>query len=378
MPFVVEVLKKHDRRYYAKERAMTMNPSADNAWENLLTVSGALKLAKPSLVIINCQFTGTHNEHTNVCCQNSCVRIGFKDSAGNQYNVGSYGKRTYNTTETWTYDFQGFAFLPAETYDLLVDIAAYDYSYVKNLGFNRLYVSSADLEDLAAITQRIKTETVAAKSRKLLETVNIDIPIRNSVIGPINKAMLFIFMGVDAKWWYGDGAASDWIGFQFGIDGAWIAVSKREMTTYMELTKTFHWAQYWTLVDAGKTHNISFRFSNGTDSSQTATAHYGVIACPWLIPQDDWYELIDIEVPVGSTIYGVVEDFFDRSRAKYAAIRSTNLMNGQQSITEFTQDPGEPKPLQFNYTPEWYETEIKLGLKGLWNCLSRLACDLRG
>jgi len=42
--------------------------------------------------------------------------------------------------------------------------------------------------------------------------------------------------------------------------------------------------------------------------------------------------LIDIEVPVGSTIYGAVEDFFKAAQAKYAAIRSVNVQNGVQNV----------------------------------------------
>jgi hypothetical protein len=189
--------------------------------------------------------------------------------------------------------------------------------------------------------------------------------------------MLFVFIGEDGKDWYGDGAASNWTGFQIAVDGVWIGTPSAKFDGLVEDTAAFHWAQYWCLIDSNISHTVKFRLSNGQSTAQTRTFHCGVIACPWIFPSDSYYDLIDIEVPVGSTIYGAVEDFFKAAQAKYAAIRSVNVQNGTQNVTEFSA-AASASPLNFNYTPEWYETEIRLAVKGWGNCLSRLACDLRG
>ena len=102
MPFVVEVLKQHDRQPYTLPSGVKANPSANSTWQNILNAAGVLKLVKTSLVTIRAQITATHSQDTNVCCQNSCVRISFVDSTGKRYSVGGYGWRTYNTTATYT------------------------------------------------------------------------------------------------------------------------------------------------------------------------------------------------------------------------------------------------------------------------------------
>ena len=379
MPFVVEVLKQHDKEIYRNETQTTRNAGADSTWGNLLTVNEALKLSKPSLVIVKCQFYAKHSQHTNVCCQESCIRIGFKNTAtGEAYYCGSYGWSTYNTTGEYTYDFQGFIVLDAGTYDLIVDTSEYDCSYVGPEGFNNLYVGTVDLADLFKIINQKETHTVNSGARLEFGEVTIPPLTRTTSIGPLKNATVFIFIGVENKWWYGDCASSNCIGFQAYLDGEWITSPTRKFTSETYNTAAFHWAQIYKVIDPNVSHTVKFRFSNGTSSSQTATAHYGIIACPWIIPQDNYYNLINIEVPVGSTIYGAIEDMFMPANSKYAAIRSTNVINGEQNVSEFSQNPGETSPLNFNYTPEWYETEIKLGVKGLWNCVSRLAVDLRG
>jgi hypothetical protein len=218
--------------------------------------------------------------------------------------------------------------------------------------------------------------TAGAYSRTEFGQQTIPLLERTTLIGPLKYAMLFIFLGVEAKDWYGDGAASNYVGFQIYRDGVWEAPTAK-CDSQVENTAAFHWAQHWSLINARMTHTVKFRLSNGTSSSVTRRFHYGIIACPWIFPLNVYYDLIDIEVPVGSTIYMAIEDFFKTSQAKYAAIRSMNVQNGEQIVTEFSQ-AASANPLNFNYTPEWYETEIKLAVKGWGNCLSRIACDLRG
>jgi hypothetical protein len=377
MPFVVEVLKSHDSQPYTLPSGVKANPSANSTWQNILNAAGVLKLVKTSLVTIRAQITASHSENTNVCCQNSCVRISFVNSAGTRYSVGGYGWRTYNTTATYTYDFYGFAVLPAETYDIVIDISAYDYAHVTNVGVNLLYIGVVDIADLWKVANWSQTVTAAARSRVEFGAQTISPLARTTVIGPLKKAMLFVFIGVDGINWYGDGAASNFAGFQIAVDGVWINTPSAKFDGLSEDTAGFHWAQYWCLIDPNVSHTVKFRLSNGTSSSVTRTFHCGVIACPWIFPSDSYYDLIDIEVPVGSTIYGAVEDFFKAAQAKYAAIRSVNVQNGVQNVTEFSA-AASASPLSFNYTPEWYETAITLAVKGWGNCLSRLACDLRG
>jgi len=380
MPFVVEILKQHDVRALAYTTQRIRAPSANNTWTNVATWSYLLKLAKTSLVVVKSQIVGSLSQDTNVCCQNVSVRVRFVDSAGNSYPVGGYNWRTYNTTATYTFDFQGFAVLPAGTYSLYIDVNGYDIGYVKG-GINDIYVGVIDLVDLFKTPNFQQTVTTDAGQRTNFGQVNIPALTtkRKTVIGPTkHAAMIFIFIGCESNLGYGDGASSNYLGFQIYLDGSWIDTPSRQSTACVECTNPLHWAQHYVLIDPTQPHTVLFRQSNGTSSSQTTTYYCGVIACPWIFPQDTYYDLIDIEVPVGSTIYGAVEDLFMPSNKKYAAVRSVNAMNGAQNVAEFTQDPGQAAPLNFNYTPEWYETEITLAVKGTWNCLSRLAADLRG
>ena len=377
MPFVVEVLKSHDLQPYANPTGVNANPSANSTWQNILNAASAFKLVKTSLITVRAQITVTHNQDTNVCCQNSSVRLAFVDSTGKRYNVGGYGWRTYNTTATYTYDFFGFAVLPPETYNVVVDISAYDYGYVKSVGVNLLYIGVVDIADLWKVPNWSQSVTAANGARVEFGAQTIPPLARNTVIGPLKKAMLFVFCGVDGRYWYGDGAASNFAGFQIAVDGVWITPTAQGPSSNSEDTASFYWAQYWCWIDPNVSHQVKFRISNGSGSSKTITCHCGVIACPWIFPSDDYADLIDIEVPVGSTIYGAIEDFFKASQAKYAAVRSVNVQNGTQNVQEFSQ-AASGNPLNFSYAPEWYETEIRLAVKGFGNCLSRLACDLRG
>jgi hypothetical protein len=232
------------------------------------------------------------------------------------------------------------------------------------------------LADLWKVANWSQSVTAGAYSRAEFGAQTISPLARTTLIGPLKRAMLFVFIGEDGKDWYGDGAASNFTGFQIAVDGVWVTPTAK-FDGLVEDTAAFHWAQYWCLIDPTVSHQVKFRLSNGQSTAQTRTFHCGVIACPWIFPQDSYYDLIDIEVPVGSTIYGAMEDFFKTAQAKYAAITSVNVQNGVQNVQEFSA-AASANPLSFNYTPEWYETEIRLAVKGFGNCLSRIACDLRG
>lgn len=373
MPFVVEVLKSHDKLVFKDTTQTTKEPGSNDSWVDVKTEAGLLDLAKPSLVVIQSQFVTTFSSHTNEV-QECNVRLGVGPSDGMLWHGGKHWKN-YNEPGTYTFDFQGFAVLPAGLHDLLVQVKVLDAGYVEG-GYNTLRLGVVELEDLFK-KQSWKEEDVMTQHghRTTFGTTTVPKLSRNCVMGPIRKALLFVFLGVDDSLIAGDGASSNFCGFRILVDGE-EQHSRSNSTKYS--IHGFNWAQCFIPVDAQIPHEVKFQQSNGSGSTCTNDYFCGVIACPWMFPSSEWENIVDIEVPVESTVYGTAEDLFDVEQAKDIAVRSKNVLNGEQSVQSFHQDAGSTDPLHFNYTPEWYETAIKLGVKGLWNCLSRLGVDLRG
>jgi hypothetical protein len=274
------------------------------------------------------------------------------------YALGGANFRLANTgsTVTQTFQFQGFAYLPAGTYTVFVDVNVYDAGYV-TAGFDSLYIGHAQLSDTQGTTGLVNLSSGGSS------TILTSNPItRRTVMGPINKVAALFMVGVHV---------ANTTAFQGLVDGAEPSTG-RTVTQCVENGQAFTWKQYWVYLDPSAQHTFAVKQSTGAAQD----VYYALIVCPWVVASTDFTPIIVVDVPGQSTLYGVIEDMFDRGLAKDAVIIKQQVIDGLTTVASWSQAASQ-NPLVFNYTLEMFTSQIFLAVKNLWTCLSALGVDFR-
>jgi hypothetical protein len=269
---------------------------------------------------------------------------------------GANFRNTSGSAVTQTFQFQGFAYLPAGTYTVFVDANVYDAGYV-TAGFDSLYVGHAQFSDTQGTTGVVNLSSGGSS------TILTSNPItRRTVMGPINKVAALFMVGVHV---------ANTTAFQGLVDGAEPSTG-RTVTQCVENGQAFTWKQYWVYLDPSAQHTFAVKQSTGAAQD----VYYALIVCPWVVASTDFTNVISVDVPGQSTLYAVVEDMFDRGLAKDVAVVKQQVIDGFITVASSSQAASQ-SPLVFSYTLEMFTSQIFLAVKNLWTCLSTLGVDFR-
>jgi hypothetical protein len=274
------------------------------------------------------------------------------------YALGGANFRLANTGSavTQTFQFQGFAYLPAGTYTVFVDANVYDAGYV-TAGFDSLYVGHTQLSDTQGTTGIVNLSSGGSSTILTSNAIT-----RRTVMGPINKVAALFMVGLHV---------ANTTAFQGLIDGAEPSTG-RTVTQCVENGQALTWKQYWVYLGPSAQHTFTVKQSTGAAQD----VYYALIVCPWVVASTDFTAVITVDIPGQSTLYAVVEDMFDRGLAKDVAVAKQQVIDGLTTVASSSQAASQ-NPLVFSYTLEMFTSQIFLAVKDLWTCLSTLGVDFR-
>lgn len=365
--FVVEILKKDDKKAFEDLTVKEWTDAeATAAWR--LKYSADL-------------FNGPMVAYIEIAMRLRNPNTTYARSGAVRFSVGDvyFGGLAYPAATNWIVQktMKTFAFFPEGLKSLKVE----QYGYQIYGGWDSIKIYCWTLSDVQKLTAGTTTVYIPANTQQQIFSLSIPKFNRKTVLGNLNpdKYLLFSHVYVNSNltpdYW---GGASGIVGYGYNLttpSGSQDVQSTDRFFASFD-SSGLSWMRLERLVD-NVDQTLRLYAVNSTTSTVQLRFDYSVFACPWILPTD-YAKLIDVDVPLESTLYAVIEALQQSSQVKYLQIREVNAAEGEQVIHSASQDPGATTPLSTNFTLQWHQYGLKLYAKGYGNALSKIAADLRG
>lgn len=201
--------------------------------------------------------------------------------------------------------------------------------------------------------------------------LTLNVPQRNLPIGSLNEVGVIV-----SCWAYTPGADTNFEsvgdsltnGVSLTVEGVQVDWSERNQDT---VSAENAWAVYYGKADAAQDISVSIAKDNGN-----TVVHICVIACPWIIPDDEDFEPITLSFPQGSTLYLMSEPLILNP--------TVNMKIGKERVisfgdaTDYYSTASGTGILQHDYTfVEVKNGAVLLFIYGRGACVASIGVDIR-
>ena len=300
--------------------------------------------------------------------------------------MGYKGKDASNWEEE--YPREAYIYLPAgtHTFDFQTSIVNTEHAAYCYVGFKDINIGIIDFDDFATINDDGDSGDVSVDDgvTATVKSISLTVPsTRKTCVGSISKIPILIFCAVACEGYAGSklknpGETDDsCLNWKLFVDGSQVSWANR-VNDYQTIDNTKGegaYGYYEVIVDPGASHTIELKVYNNSGAARTVRARLLAVACPWILPQND-FQPLTLDFPQGSTLYVTLEPL-SRNETKNLKIGKKRAASFGDS-TDYYYTASGTDILSANYTFETVEvSEVILTVNGLGGCISVIGVDIR-
>lgn len=248
-------------------------------------------------------------------------------------------------------------------------------------GLKKRIISVLNFSDIVHFTDSGSQTISYGSGWNTIINKNFDLPTRKTPIGSINQygVLIFLYLSTQDLRKNAVGEQDDRICWRIKIDGLEESAEESNNDYGTNQNLTYGEGAYAFLrkkLDAGS-HNIKVEAKHNIsgETSKTVEAYITLVACPWIIPGDDFIP-VTLNFPPGSTLYVTTEPLH-LNPTKKIKIGKTRFISFGDS-TDFYKTVEGTGILNLDYTFDKVSVkDVDLIFDGYGGCISMIGVDVR-